>query len=477
VLYCTETPDRAGYTRPVLLRTDRAARACYRTDGGQIVYGLPDSIVHARCPEDVASVLRLAQRDRIPVTCRGGGLTTEGESVSGGGILLDVKGMNRLIDCDGATAWVEAGMTWYEVAAALRPRGLDYTSAPLNLLSTVGGTLGVGGIDVNSPRHGCAADQAVELEVVTPTGAIVLVKEGDDYMERVLLGYGQFGVITKARIKVRPYRPMAVRHFLYTDIGVALADMMRLVQSNAVEACAILTLRDDVAALILGFEDEPKEFPLRDSSELRTMATVAGRFAVRPWRWRDAGFLRRRQADLLPALHNPLFVREGLVHDRAVLFSRLIWRQWGGRRVVIPDLAITMSNFAEAARRGIEVCKRYFPYFTLYAVMIRKFGHRPRYEMSAIPTTTDEHVCGIEFSPILEGADYAPDHYQRFKNAIYDVGLGLGGSYYRFGGVMKPYIRRMFGDELVNRHRAMKLQLDPSFILNPGVIFDAPEAA
>ena len=178
VLFGTDGAARPAYTRGVLLRTDRAARACYRTDGGQIVYGFPDAVVHARCPEDVADVLRLAQHDRIPVTCRGGGLTTEGESVSGAGILLDVKGMNRLIDCDGATAWVEAGMTWYEVAAALRPLGLDYTSAPLNLLSTVGGTLGVGGIDVNSPRHGCAADQAVELEVVTPTGEIVRVKEG-----------------------------------------------------------------------------------------------------------------------------------------------------------------------------------------------------------------------------------------------------------------------------------------------------------
>ena len=33
---------------------------------------------------------------------------------------------------------------------------------------------------------------------------------------------------------------------------------------------------------------------------------------------------------------------------------------------------------------------------------------------------------------------------------------------------MKPYIRRMFGDEMVDRHRAMKQQLDPAFILNPG---------
>jgi FAD/FMN-containing dehydrogenase len=459
------------------LHVDRASRACYRTDGGQVVYGLPDSVCHARSTEEVAGLLRRAQRESMPVTCRGGGLTTEGESVTARGVLLDLKGMNRLLECDGDTAWVEAGMTWHQVAEALRPRGLDYTSAPLNMLSTVGGTLGVGGIDVNSPRHGCSADQAVELEVVTPTGEIVRAKEGDDYLERVLLGYGQFGVITKARIKVRPYRPMAVRHFLYTDIGLALSDMMRLVDEDAVDACAILTLRDDVIALIVGFEGEPRRLPLRSTPEPLVMTRIAAKYAIRPWRIGDASFLLRRKADLLPALHDPLFARDGVLHDRTVVFSRLIWRYWGGAQVVIPDLAITKANFEAAARRGIAVCRQYFPYFTLYAVMIRKFGNRPRYEMSAIPATGDDHVCGIEFSPLLEGAHYSRDHFQRFKNSIYDVGLDLGGSYYRFGGVMKPYVRRIFGDEMVNRHRAMKQQLDPAFILNRDVVFDAPEAA
>jgi FAD/FMN-containing dehydrogenase len=469
---------RPNYDNPdLLVRTDRATRACYRTDAGQVVHGFPDSVVHACTPEDVAHVLRLAQRDRIPVTCRGGGLTTEGESVATRGLLLDLKGLNRLLDCDGDTAWVEAGMTWHEVAEALRPRGLDYTSAPLNMLSTVGGTLGVGGIDVNSALHGCAADQAIELEVVTPTGDVVRVKEGDQYLERVLFGYGQFGVITKARIRVRPYRPMSVRHFLYTDIGVALGDMMRMVEERAADACAILTLRDDVIALIVGCEDDRRNCPPRYTSEPLVYAKIATRYAMRPWRLDEIRFLMRRKAQLLPALHDPLFVRDGLVHDRTVVFSRLIWRYWGGHQVVIPDLAITTSNFEEAARRGIAVCKKYFPYFTLYAVMIRKFGDRPRYEMSAIPATGDDHVCGIEFSPLLEGVNYSRDHFQRFKNAIYDVGLDLGGSYYRFGGVMKPYVRRIFGDEMVDRHRAMKLELDPAFILNRDVVFDTPEAA
>ena len=51
------------------------------------------------------------------------------------------------------------------------------------------------------------------------------------------------------------------------------------------------------------------------------------------------------------------------------------------------------------------------------------------------------------------------------------IGIDLGGSYYRFGGVMKGYIRRMFGDELVDKHLAMKKKADPGMILNRDVVF------
>jgi len=194
-------------------------------------------------------------------------------------------------------------------------------------------------------------------------------------------------------------------------------------------------------------------------------------YALRPWRWREIPMLLRRKSALLPALQDPDFVEKGRTHDRAIVFSRLIWRYWGDKRVVVPDLAITKDKFVTAARRGIAVCRRFFPLFTLYCVMIRKYGDRPRYEMSSIPPSKDDHVCGIEFSPLLDGREFSRDHFMSFQNAIYDIGLDLGGSYYRFGGVMKPYIRRMFGDAMFERHRAIKRKLDPAFILNPGVVF------
>ena len=91
--------------------------------------------------------------------------------------------------------------------------------------------------------------------------------------------------------------------------------------------------------------------------------------------------------------------------------------------------------------------------------------------MSCIPPDAEGWAYGCEFEPMTNGKDYSRDTLQSFKNEIYDIGVDIGGSYYRFGGMMKGYIRRVFGDEVVDRHLAMKRKADPAMILNRDVLF------
>ena len=112
----------------IIVDEHRAARALYVTDAGGIAYGIPHGVVIARSTAMVAGVMTAAQRHRIPVTVRGGGLTTEGEAVSFGGLQLDMKGMGRVlaIDHEAMTVQCEAGIYWHSLAESLRRQGLDY---------------------------------------------------------------------------------------------------------------------------------------------------------------------------------------------------------------------------------------------------------------------------------------------------------------------------------------------------------------
>jgi FAD/FMN-containing dehydrogenase len=467
----------------VVVLQSRVDRTLFTTDAGGVAFGLPHGVVRPASEHDVSAVLRAAQRHRVPVTVRGGGLTTEGESVAFGGLCLDVSSLNRVlaIDIDAGTVRAEAGIFWHTLAETLRRRGMDYLSAPLNLTSSVGGTLGVGGIDINSPRLGCSADQAVALQVVTPTGDIVECseKQSPDLFERVLLGYGQFGVITQATLHIRPFTPISMRYVYYRSLPDAIADMQMLVEHDAADYCGILTMVDKAINLLVAFDSDEREREflsryagrLRGFSEFSYGVRAAGHYALRPWRAREAWFLLNRRLELFPDFHKPEYMRDGKIVDRTVVFSRAVWRHWGGRQMVIPDLATNAEKFSEAVVRGNEVCRKYFRYYTLYCVGIKLGERRQRYELSSIPPDAGAFAYGCEFEPMLFGRTYSRDHLQSFKNEIYDIGVDMKTSYYRFGGMMKSYIRRALGDQVVEKHLALKRAADPAMILNPDVVF------
>jgi hypothetical protein len=461
-----------------------ATRGIFATDAGGTAYGMPHGVVVARSAAQVSALLKAAQVHRVPVTVRGGGLTTEGESVAYGGVLLDMTGMSRVlaIDAVALTVRCEAGIYWHSLAEELRREGLDYLSAPLNMTSSVGGTLGVGGIDVNSARLGCSADQALALQVVTPTGEIVECSDGEnaELFQRVILGYGQFGVITEVTLRIRPYTPLRMHYYYYSSLRTAIEDLQLLDRNDASDYSGILTIMDCAVNLLVAFDSDAREAAfkanweqrLRGYGEFGFALCMARHYALRPWRIGEALYLLRRKQAVFPEFRRPEFHRDGRMEDRTVVFSRAVWKHWGSRNMVIPDLATSAGRFVEAVERGNAVCRKYFRHYTLYCVGIKlRADHAPHYEMSCIPPGAEGWAYGCEFEPMIEGEVYSRDHFQSFKNAIYDIGVDLGASYYRFGGMMKGYIRRVFGDGLVDRHLAMKRDADPAMILNRDVIF------
>ncbi|MDQ6989241.1 MAG: FAD-binding oxidoreductase, partial [Mariprofundaceae bacterium] len=294
------------------VRQSKAVCGVYITDAGGLGYGLPHGVVVARNVEQIAALMKSAQQFAVPVTVRGGGLTTEGESVAYGGMLLDMTGMSRVlhIDKEQRTVRTQAGIFWHHLAEVLRREALDYVSAPLNLTSSVGGTLGVGGIDVNSSKHGCSADQALALLVVTPTGEIVECSDTQNstLFARVILGYGQFGIIVEATMRIRPYTPLRMHYFYYSSLKPCVEDLIMLDKSQTCDYTGILTMMDSAITLLVAFDSDEREAAffaeqkknLRGYGEFGFAVRLAVSFSWRPWKWREALFLLRRKRELFP---------------------------------------------------------------------------------------------------------------------------------------------------------------------------------
>ena len=102
------------------------------------------------------------KRDPHPARGWGGGSGTQGASVPiAGGIVLDLRSMNRILEIDERllTATVEAGLNGREFEQLLNERGLMFPHYPASAeWATVGGYIAARGSGVLSTRYGKIED-------------------------------------------------------------------------------------------------------------------------------------------------------------------------------------------------------------------------------------------------------------------------------------------------------------------------------
>ncbi|ONK80994.1 uncharacterized protein A4U43_C01F24070 [Asparagus officinalis] len=121
---------------------------------------------------------------------------------------------------------------WIDVLLETVKHGLSPCSWTDYLYLTVGGTLSNAGISGQAFRHGPQISNVRELDVVTGTGDILTCskKNNSDLFYAVLGGLGQFGIITRARITLRP-APKRARwvRLIYVDFENFIKDQEKLI--------------------------------------------------------------------------------------------------------------------------------------------------------------------------------------------------------------------------------------------------------
>lgn len=224
-----------GLIQGELLTDDEALKA-RSGDFGRMIERIPAAVVRPASTEDVASVLRYANRHGIQVSTRGEAHTQTGQALTTG-IVLDMGSLNRVLshDADGLTVTTQSGVIWRDLVEYLKPHGFCPRVLTNNLGVTVGGTLSVAGLGVASFRYGAQADNVVELEVVTGAGEIVVCSptRNAELFNMARSGLGQFGAITRATLNMRRFKPLVRRYFmLYDDIDTFMSDARTVMQDG-----------------------------------------------------------------------------------------------------------------------------------------------------------------------------------------------------------------------------------------------------
>jgi len=189
-------------------------RCCYASDASQVA-GMPDFVVRPENTSQVSRILRLCNEQLIPVTARGAGTGLAGGcSPVRGGIVLDMSGMNRIleIDIENQQAIVEPGVIAEKLNSALKPYGFFFPPDPGSLaMCTIGGMISYNSSGMRSVKYGTVRNYVLDLEVVLADGRIIhtgkkVLKSSAGYdLTRLIVGSeGTLGIITRAGLKISP---------------------------------------------------------------------------------------------------------------------------------------------------------------------------------------------------------------------------------------------------------------------------------
>lgn len=157
---------------------DHASLAAAATDNS--IYSIRPSLLAApKDRDDVVILLRVMARppyQQVPITARGGGTGTNGQSLNQGVIVDFQRFMNRLIAINETEEWadVEPGIVLDELNTLLEPAGLFFApNTSTSSRCTVGGMVSTDASGKGSRHYGKTSDNVLGLEMVLDDGLVL----------------------------------------------------------------------------------------------------------------------------------------------------------------------------------------------------------------------------------------------------------------------------------------------------------------
>lgn len=424
----------------------------------------PDAVVRPDGHAEVEAVLAWASSHRVAVvpfgggTCVTGGLAARRDGLAGL-VSLDLVRMKRLLAVDevSMTATLEPGLRGPEVESLLAAHGLTLGHHPQSFEhASVGGFAATRSSGQSSAGYGRFDAMVVGLTAATPTGSLDLGSApanaaGPDLRQLLLGSEGAFGVITSVTVRVRRLPAAKVYEGWRWSSFAAGADAMRtLAQAgllptvlrlsdesetaiNLADTASIGGSEDPGCLMITGYEGTPEQVEARRTAVTAVLDGLGGTaLGTGPGeRWAHGRY-------------GAPYLRDSLL-DHGVLVETLETATfWSDRERLYADVkAALTASLGDGALVLCHVSHVYETGCSLYFTVAARQGEDPLAQWRAAKAAASDAIVAVG-ATITHHHAVGTDHLPWFAREIGEVGVRV--------------------------LRAVKAELDPVGILNPGVL-------
>lgn len=195
--------------------TDEESLNNYAHDETENLHYPPEVVLKPRTTEEVSEIMKLCNKDKIPVTPRGAGTGLSGGALPHlGGVLLSTGRMNSILEIDEKNLQVttEPGVITEVLQNAVKEKKLFYPPDPSSRGSCfIGGNIAENSGGPKAVKYGVVRDYVINLEVVLPSGEIIwtgsnVLKNSTGYnLTQLVVGSeGTLCIVTKIVLKLIP---------------------------------------------------------------------------------------------------------------------------------------------------------------------------------------------------------------------------------------------------------------------------------
>jgi Fe-S oxidoreductase/FAD/FMN-containing dehydrogenase len=410
----------------------------------------PDAIVQPETEKELVELVRWARENKIPLTPRG-----RASSGYGGvlpvkqGVVIDFYRMSKIIRIDprALTVTVNSGVVWEKLDHKLEKHGLTLRLYPSSYpSSTVGGWLAQGGAGIGSYEAGWFRDNVVSARLVLPNGEAREFKEKDlDFISEV---EGITGLISEVTLRVQPLEELEV----VSISSLKAHDFQQLAQSlidKKLPIWSLIFINPRMAELknkapLMQHNGHPVEE--RVILPLSYITTLA-------FRKKDREAVIGQLPELLKSCNGELLVREIAQHEWKNRFKLMLVKRLGPS-LVPAEVVIPLSALGDVMEEIEDKVSQ--PLVKEGIIIPQGTNGRPEVViLGFIPSDERKFTYNLVFGLILTVIKIAERHGGR----AFATGIYLGKK--------APMI---LGEQRVHQLKALKSQIDPKSIMNPGKV-------
>ncbi len=157
--------------------------------------------------EEIEQVFKLAKEQGLTIGLRGAGKSYNDAALNGGGIVLDLRRMNRILEWNPETGVirVEPGVTIQQLWQHTLPDGWWPPVVSGTMTTTLGGCLAMNIHGKNNFRMGTLGEHVLEFTLLLPTGLEIICgpKKNRDLFYAAIGGLGMLGVFTTITLQMK----------------------------------------------------------------------------------------------------------------------------------------------------------------------------------------------------------------------------------------------------------------------------------